>query len=68
MGVQDSLDNINRQVNEIYSKSLFGFFQKKLGVPGNRGYITFIDPGRENMSYVSKMTVRYPYLRLIVIN
>jgi len=47
----DSLDNINRQANEKYSKAFFDFFQKKLGVPADRGYITFIDPGRENMGY-----------------
>lgn len=47
--IQDSLDNINREVNEKYSKAFFDFFQKKLGVPGNRGYIAFIDPGRGNM-------------------
>ena len=49
MDIQDSLDNINRQSNEKYIKAFFDFFQKKLSVPANRGYITFIDPGRENM-------------------
>jgi phenylpyruvate tautomerase len=49
MGIQDSLDNINPQANERYSKAFFDFFQQQLGVPANRGYITFIDPGRENM-------------------
>jgi len=41
-----SLDNINTEANERYSKAFFDFFQEKLGVPGDRGYITFIDPGR----------------------
>jgi len=47
----DSLDNINQQANERYSKEFFEFFQQQLGVPANRGYITFIDPGRENMGH-----------------
>jgi phenylpyruvate tautomerase len=47
----DSLDNINREANEKYSKAFFDFFQEKLSVPANRGYITYIDPGRENMGY-----------------
>ncbi|KAI0261084.1 Tautomerase/MIF [Gloeopeniophorella convolvens] len=41
-----SLDNITPQKNEAYSKSLFEFFEKELGVPGDRAYITFQDPGR----------------------
>jgi len=49
---QDSLDNINEQANEGYSKVFFKFFEEKLGIPGNRGYITFIDPGRANMGFV----------------
>jgi phenylpyruvate tautomerase len=53
MGIQDSLDNINREANERYSKAFFDYFQQRLGVTANRGYITFIDPGRENMGYVS---------------
>lgn len=53
MDIQDSLDNINQQANEKYSKAFFDFFQKKLDVPANRGYITFIDPGRENMGYAT---------------
>ncbi|KAF5331155.1 hypothetical protein D9619_006056 [Psilocybe cf. subviscida] len=47
----DSLDNINREVNEVYSKTFFQFFKEKLGTAGNRGYITFIDPGRANMGH-----------------
>jgi hypothetical protein len=49
---QDSLDNINEQANEGYSKVFFKFFEEKLGTPGNRGYITFIDPGRAYIGYV----------------
>ncbi|EMD34384.1 hypothetical protein CERSUDRAFT_97644 [Gelatoporia subvermispora B] len=40
-----SLGNINPEANEKYSKALFEFFEKKLSVPGDRGYITFLDPG-----------------------
>ena len=42
----DSLDNLNHEANEEYSKRFFAFFEEKLGVPGSRGYITFVDPGR----------------------
>jgi len=48
-----SLGNINQEANVKYSKDFFGFFESKLGVPDNRGYITFIDPGRPNMGYKS---------------
>ncbi|KAI0355020.1 Tautomerase/MIF [Trametes cingulata] len=48
-----SLDNINPKVNEEYSKAFFAFFKEKLGVPDNRGYITFYDPGRVNLGYKS---------------
>ncbi|THH21102.1 hypothetical protein EW146_g406 [Bondarzewia mesenterica] len=41
-----SLDNISPEKNEVYSKALFEFFEKHLGVSSDRGYITFIDPGR----------------------
>jgi len=46
-----SLDNINAEVNEKYSAVFFKFVETQLGVPGNRGYITFIDPGRENIGH-----------------
>ncbi|KAF8804619.1 Tautomerase/MIF [Phlegmacium glaucopus] len=49
--MSDSLDNINREVNEKYSKAFFDFFQKKLDVPTNRGYVAFVDPGRANLGY-----------------
>ncbi|TFK25820.1 Tautomerase/MIF [Coprinopsis marcescibilis] len=46
-----SLDNINPEVNEKYSKALFKFFEDKLGVPGDRGYVVFNDPGRAYIGY-----------------
>jgi len=46
-----SLDNINPTSNEQYSKTFFGYFKEKLGVPGERGYITFFDPGREYLGH-----------------
>jgi len=41
-----SLDNINPEKNEAYSATLFKFFKDKLGVPGDRAYVVFNDPGR----------------------
>ncbi|PSR70562.1 hypothetical protein PHLCEN_2v13601 [Hermanssonia centrifuga] len=46
-----SLDNLNAESNEGFSKDLFDFFEKHLGVKDNRGYITFFDPGRENIGH-----------------
>ncbi|EKM51589.1 uncharacterized protein PHACADRAFT_261823 [Phanerochaete carnosa HHB-10118-sp] len=46
-----SLDNITADTNEQYSKALFQFAEEKLKVPDNRGYITFIDPGRANLGH-----------------
>ncbi|KAI0648335.1 Tautomerase/MIF [Trametes meyenii] len=48
-----SLDNINPDANLEYSKAFFAFFKEKLGVPDDRGYITFVDPGRTNIGYQS---------------
>ncbi|GBE83366.1 Tautomerase/MIF [Sparassis latifolia] len=48
-----SLDNLSPESNEKYSKALFDFFEEKLGVPNDRGYITFFDPKRENMGFKS---------------
>ncbi|KAI0806896.1 Tautomerase/MIF [Fomes fomentarius] len=48
-----SLDNLPPEKNEQYSKAFFAYFKEKLGVPDDRGYITFIDPGRANIGYVS---------------
>ncbi|KAI9453610.1 Tautomerase/MIF [Lactarius psammicola] len=41
-----SLDNITPESTEGYSKALFAFLNNTLGVPGDRGYIIFNDPGR----------------------
>ncbi|KAN0127572.1 Tautomerase/MIF [Lactarius tabidus] len=41
-----SLDNIKVESTEGYSKDLFAFLNKTLGVPGDRGYVVFNDPGR----------------------
>ncbi|EED81730.1 predicted protein [Postia placenta Mad-698-R] len=46
-----SLDNITPELNEGYSKVLYNFLESKLGIPGDRGYITFLDPGRAYMGY-----------------
>lgn len=34
-----SLDNINPEANEKYSKTFFGYFEKTLGTAGDRGYM-----------------------------
>ncbi|KAF8164027.1 Tautomerase/MIF superfamily, partial [Pholiota molesta] len=47
----DSLDNLSAELNDGYSKALFAFFQEKLGIPGTRGFIVFVDPGRENIAH-----------------
>ncbi|KAF9533575.1 Tautomerase/MIF superfamily [Crepidotus variabilis] len=47
----DSLDNINPTINEVYSQEFTKFFKEKLGIPNDRGYITFIDPGRANIAF-----------------
>jgi len=46
-----SLDNITPERNEAYSKDLFELINKELGVQGDRGYITFYDPGRAYLGY-----------------
>ncbi|KAJ7826642.1 Tautomerase/MIF superfamily [Mycena leptocephala] len=46
-----SLDNINPEANEKYSAILSEFFQSKLGIPNDRGYINFCDPGRGYLGY-----------------
>jgi len=46
-----SLDNINPEKNEAYSKDLFALLNKELGVRGDRGYITFYDPGRAYLGH-----------------
>ncbi|KAH9063772.1 Tautomerase/MIF superfamily [Lactarius deliciosus] len=44
-----SLDNITPESTETYSNALFTFLKDTLGVPGDRGYILFNDPGRANI-------------------
>jgi hypothetical protein len=39
MHVQFSLGDISPEWNEEYSKAFFDFFQKKLNIPGDRGYM-----------------------------
>jgi len=46
-----SLDDITPENTEAYSKTFFAFLNKTLGVPGDRGYIAFTDPGRANAGY-----------------
>jgi len=41
-----SLDNLNPEANEKYSAAFAEFIENKLGIPKDRGYITFQDPGR----------------------
>ncbi|EIW60867.1 Tautomerase/MIF [Trametes versicolor FP-101664 SS1] len=48
-----SLNNINPEVNQQYSKAFFAYFKEKLSVEGTRGYITFSDPGRDYLGYNS---------------
>jgi phenylpyruvate tautomerase len=41
------LDNINPEANAKYSEAFFTFFKDvPFEIPGDRGYITFVDPGR----------------------
>jgi len=46
-----SLDNISPDQNTAYSKIFFAFMKEKLGTPGDRGYITFYDPGRAYLGH-----------------
>jgi len=46
-----SLDNISPERNDGYSKIFFKFLKDKLGTPGDRGYITFYDPGRAYLGH-----------------
>jgi hypothetical protein len=36
------LDILNTEANERYSKAIFDFFNTKLGIPGDRGYVSVI--------------------------
>jgi phenylpyruvate tautomerase len=42
---QLKLGDSNPEANIKYSAALFSFFEQKLGVPGDRGYITFNNVG-----------------------
>ncbi|KAF9009479.1 Tautomerase/MIF superfamily [Cyathus striatus] len=46
-----SLDNLNLEKNEQYSKEYFQFFLEKFGVSDERAYIGFVDPGRSFLGY-----------------
>ncbi|SJL04715.1 related to Macrophage migration inhibitory factor [Armillaria ostoyae] len=48
-----SLDNLSPEKNEKYSKELAAFLGKSLSLPHDRGYITFLDPGRAYLGYQS---------------
>ncbi|KAG7453019.1 Tautomerase/MIF [Guyanagaster necrorhizus] len=43
------LDTLSPEKNLLYSKELFAFVEKALGIKNDRGYITFLDPGRSNL-------------------
>ncbi|KAH7914051.1 Tautomerase/MIF superfamily [Hygrophoropsis aurantiaca] len=40
-----SLYNTNAENSKVWSKALSEFFQEQLGVPSDRGYMAFLDPG-----------------------
>ncbi len=42
MSVQTSLDNFSAELNNGFSKDLFEFFEKHLGVKDNRGYVSVL--------------------------
>ncbi|KAJ3981222.1 Tautomerase/MIF [Lentinula detonsa] len=46
-----SLGNLDPDSCARYSKTLFEHFERTLGVKDDRGYITFVDPGRSNLGY-----------------
>lgn len=48
-----SLDNITPATTEEYSPKFYAFLKEKLNLPGNRGYITYVDPGRPYIGYQS---------------
>ncbi|KAM6500929.1 Tautomerase/MIF superfamily [Amanita muscaria] len=48
-----SVGNIDGSKNVIYSEKIFAFLKEKLGVPDNRGYIVFQDPGAENLGFLN---------------
>ncbi|KIJ63296.1 hypothetical protein HYDPIDRAFT_92622 [Hydnomerulius pinastri MD-312] len=40
-----SLYNTNAESAKAWSEAFSGYFQEKLGVPSDRGYMAFLDPG-----------------------
>ncbi|KAJ7826643.1 Tautomerase/MIF superfamily [Mycena leptocephala] len=46
-----SLDNLNPEANEKYSAIFSEFLKSELGIPNDRGYINFCDPGRGFIGY-----------------
>ena len=42
--MQTTLDNLNEEANERYSKAFFDFFKEKLGVSTDRGYVSVAIP------------------------
>ncbi|KAI9569012.1 Tautomerase/MIF superfamily [Boletus coccyginus] len=40
-----SLDNVNPTNSKVWAKEFSTFFEKKLGVPNDRGLMAFQDPG-----------------------
>lgn len=46
-----SLWNLNPTSDAEFSKAFFEFFAEQLGVPGDRGYITFLDPKPQFMGH-----------------
>lgn len=57
--VVTSLDNITPELNEEYSKAFFKFFEEKLDIRDDRGYITFYDPGRAYLGYQGTTFAQY---------
>ncbi|EKM83072.1 hypothetical protein AGABI1DRAFT_111593 [Agaricus bisporus var. burnettii JB137-S8] len=48
-----SIDNLQPEMNEGYSKKIFEWLDVKLGVKHDRGYILFTDPGSGQIGYMS---------------
>ncbi|PCH38465.1 Tautomerase/MIF [Wolfiporia cocos MD-104 SS10] len=46
-----SVDNLTPVRNRVYSKAFFDYFESKLGIANDRGYITFFDPGKANLGH-----------------
>ncbi|KAJ7063578.1 Tautomerase/MIF superfamily [Mycena amicta] len=46
-----SLDNLSTELNEKYSAAFTKFLAEKLGIPNDRGYIIFSDPGRGYLGF-----------------